>query len=102
MQRFTYTSEDDGQQHAARSVDWDSILDTMPHIQDDPSLNILDDESVAAVASMQAVIIALRVWRDETCMGGLAPRIVESCTCPVCLAIRSLEVAISHIYSIFE
>jgi len=99
---FAYISEDDGREHAARSLDWDTLLDTMPHIQDDPVLNVLDDESVAAVASMQTAIAALRVWRDETCVGVLAPRIIASCTCPVCIAIRSLEVAIANIYSIFE
>lgn len=122
MKKFTYISEDDGRLHEARSLDWDTILDEdMPaHVEDEEALvqawnavpsyveanarafAAIDDKSVSAIASMQACIGSLIAWRDDTCVGGLAPRIVESCACPVCVAIRSQEIAIAHIYRIFE
>jgi len=80
--------------------------DTITHITDDffsGNFTVpVDEESEAAVASMQQTIEALTAWRDNTCFDVLKPRQVESCTCPVCVAIRSLELAIEHIYRIFE
>lgn len=66
----------------------------------------MDEESIEAVQATEAALVALRSWRDNTCFdiprSSLKVRVIESCTCPVCVAIRALEQVPGHIERIFE